>query len=103
MARRPKIRVVPKWIFERWIRVAYLIINWDHAAIARVAKIRPSSAFYEMVGKHLAAYEQTGEMPPKAIASAILNLADDRASGNEMTMRAGDYIALQTYMKAGGR
>lgn len=52
-----------------------------------------------MIIRHVKAYVENGKMPPKDIAPAILNLADDFIAGREVTVRAGDYIALQTHFK----
>jgi hypothetical protein len=40
-------------------------------------------------------------MPPEEIAPTIMNLADDFAAGRQMCIRAGDYIAIQNYMRKG--
>jgi hypothetical protein len=45
------------------------------------------------------AFMQQGTMPPAEIAPAIMNLIDDQSSGRTMTMRAGDYISLQNYLR----
>lgn len=83
----------------RWMKVAYLIINMASKDIFKSIEVRPSERFNIMVKKHLEAYLQRGKMPPKEISSAILNLADEYAAGKVMNLRAGDYIALQTYMR----
>jgi len=55
--------------------------------------------FDNVVKDHLDAYLNEGKMPPDEIAPAILNLADDQMSGRDLTLRAGDYIAIRNFMK----
>jgi hypothetical protein len=38
-------------------------------------------------------------MPPTEIAPAIINLVDDYKAGRDMTLRTGDYISLQNYLR----
>ncbi|MFB0546563.1 MAG: hypothetical protein ACETWB_06605 [Anaerolineae bacterium] len=93
------VNVVPEWILERWILVAYLIINWRAKELAERIQVRPGKEFYGVVAEHLRAYVQEGVMPPDDIAPAILNLADDYMAGRPMNLRAGDYIAIQNHIR----
>lgn len=95
------VRVIPEWVLERWILVAYLIINWRLAELGKQIEIRPEEGFFKVVAQHLNAYIQDGVMPPEDIAQAILNLADDQLAGKPMTLRAGDYIAIQNHLRRG--
>ena len=94
--------VIPEWVFERWILVAYLIVNWRMKNLRNSAQVRPDKVFFGVVAKHLASYIQHGKMPPEDIAAPILNLADDYMSGRKMTLRAGDYIAIQNHIRRMG-
>lgn len=89
------------WIWEGWRKVAYLIIG-PGGPFADIAKVRPDERFNKFVTEQVRAYVEKGELPHKDIAPAVLNLADDFLAGREMTMRAGDYIALQTHLRAMG-
>jgi hypothetical protein len=44
-----------------------------------------------------------GTKPAAPVATAIVNIAEDIVAGRQPTMRAGDYIALQTAYKAGAK
>jgi hypothetical protein len=88
---------IPSWILERWIIVAYLYPA--PIDITEQIRARPSERFYEVIGKHLRAYVDDGTMPPEAIAGPIMNLADDFMNGRDMTLKTGDYIALQNFMR----
>ena len=90
---------IPEWILKRWIQVAYLVLNGPVVAITDVMQIKPDSAFFNVIAEHMTAYLKKEQMPPAEIESAILNLADDHMSGRPMTLRAGDYIAIQTFMR----
>lgn len=61
--------------------------------------VRPTEKFQDMVYKEVMAHVIDQKAPPKAIRSAILNLADDMQAGREVTLRAGDYIDLMNYAK----
>jgi hypothetical protein len=56
--------------------------------------------FIKMVNSHVNAFVENGTMPPAEIAAPILNMVEDIMAGREPTMRAGDYVALQNYMRA---
>jgi len=60
----------------------------------------PEGEFSDMVTKYLQDYLLKDKMPPAEIAPAILNLVDDQLAGRELTIRSGDYISLQNYLKA---
>jgi len=93
------VRVIPSWVLERWILVAYLIINWDMKKLGDMVKAKPQKDFFEVVAQHMTAYLKDGTMPPADIAPAILNLADDHLAGRPISLRAGDYIAIQNHIR----
>ncbi len=90
---------IPAWLLERWIIVAYL----DPApeGLGERIKVRPDEKFYSVLSEHLHAYVQEGKMPPAAIAPTVMNLADDMLNGRQMTLRTGDYIAVQNFVRGG--
>lgn len=98
---REHIYVIPNWILERWIIVAYLIINWRMKDLAKRIQIKPDIEFFKVVSEHLTAYVKNDIMPPEDIAPAIMNLADDHMAGRKMNLRAGDYIAIQNHLRKG--
>jgi hypothetical protein len=87
------------WIVPFWWKVAYLIINEGIRDIADKFKNPIDERFNKVVTTHLKAYVDGNKMPPAEIAPAIMNLADDFAAGRQMCLRAGDYIAVQNYMR----
>ncbi len=89
---------VPKKLVFRSDWVKYLIVFWKE--LAENISYTPSAEFRNYVEKEVASYLHGGK-PPEAIAGAVMNIADDIASGREITLRAGDYIALQTQFKGG--
>jgi hypothetical protein len=94
-----------KWIdresiLDRRIWVYYLIILERLADRFReVIEARPDARFFEELNEHVEAYVSHGKMPPDAIASAVMNVADDVMAGRDVQLKAGDYIALQNYMR----
>lgn len=103
MLKFPKLVIgLPKWVIPRWWEVAYLIVGpdgWLREDFAKLIAISPDERFTEVVTKLVSAYVEKGEMPPDDIAPAILNLADDLMAGRKMSIRAGDYITIQSHLR----
>lgn len=87
------------WIIDRWILVAYLIINFRFDDLRRRIKTKPTEELLDLIATHMHAYIYRGVMPPKDIAGAIVNLADEYIANKQITLRAGDYIALQGHLR----
>jgi hypothetical protein len=87
-------------ILDRRIWVYYLVIV-DRAAqkLGDLLRARPDDRFYEVFTQHVEAYVKDGTAPPPAIEGAVLNAADDYLAGRDITLRAGDYIAVQNYVR----
>jgi len=104
----PPIVKVPTMRFKIPIKwdptiIMYLVII-DKIAKAKgeLLKGKASARFFNMVQTQVKAYVQEGKQPPAAIASAIMNIADDVMAKRDVVVRAGDYIALMDYaMKQG--
>jgi hypothetical protein len=60
---------------------------------------RPTEKFYDMVYKEVMTHVIDGKEPHEQILTAVLNIADDMMAGRDVTMRAGDYIALMNYAR----
>lgn len=89
------------WIKELKIRVMYLYpppIDLREILDFQAKGVR--SRFAKEVQTHTKALLLEQKEPPAAIAAAIHNFADDIAAGREVTVRAGDYIAIQNFMRA---
>lgn len=93
-----KLTDIPEWIWNRIIIVAYLIINGDTVA-AEAVKFAPNAKFFDLVSKHVDAYVKEGVIPPEPIATAIINFADNLMADGTMTIRTGDYIAIQNFLR----
>lgn len=91
---------IPAWIIKRRIEVMYLIINgWLNKVHEGLIQTAPDEKLYEVISKHMNAYLEKGVMPPAEISSTILNLIEDQKAGRHMTLKSGDYIALQTHLR----
>ena len=86
-------------IKERWCIVCYLIINWRILELVEKARWEIPTETYEVLATHLYNYVYNDEMPPKEIATTIMNVADDFVRGEQVKLGAGDYIALQDYAR----
>ena len=87
-------------ILDRRVWVYYLIIVDRLADRFRdVIEARPDAHFFQELNQHVQAYVKEGKAPPDAIASAVMNVADDVLAGRDVQLKAGDYIALQTFMR----
>lgn len=95
-----KLFVDTKKILDRRDWVKYLVlVNWHLKDNEAVLKKPQDAAFQKYVVEQLDSY-LAGKEPPAEIATAILNIADEQLSGTEVTLRAGDYIALQNHYRA---
>jgi hypothetical protein len=94
---------VPDRYIPRLLKVAYLIVNERSERYFQDFEVRTGKRFDAVVAGHLNAYLEKGTIPPEAISAPILNLADEYLAGKSMTLRAGDYVALQNYIRAGGK
>jgi hypothetical protein len=91
--------VLNEIIWRRKWWVMYLIVNEkvriDERVNAQIDKFMEGVAL-----KHVRAYVDDGTMPPAEIAPAILNMADDVMAGRQVSLRAGDYIAIQNFVRS---
>ena len=88
-----------------WWRVAYLIIDIfrQHPELERGVEhtiVGKDEGFNKFLTAQVQAYLERGATPAPTIAAPIINLAEDVTTGREPTLRAGDYIALQTAYRA---
>lgn len=63
-------------------------------------RVKLTKQFTDVTWKHTAALVMEGTPPPAEIAGAIYNIADDISCGREVSLKAGDYIAIQSFIKA---
>ena len=90
---------VSDWLLRRKLIFYYLIVN---EKLGRALEINPSEQFESFTARHMRAYIHDGTMPPAEIATAILNMADDFMAGRQVTIRSGDYLAIQNYLRKEG-
>jgi hypothetical protein len=99
LGRRP-VFIQRETILDRRIWVYYLVImDKVLQTLGEKLQARPDDRFYATFSKHVEAYLKDGKAPPKAIEGAVLNAADDYLAGRDINMRAGDYIAVQTFIR----
>lgn len=91
---------IPVWTIKRRIEVDYVMVDdLLGKEFNELVQQAPTEDFYELITRHMNAYLQERKMPPTEIATVILNLVDDHAAGRKLTIRAGDYISLQNYLR----
>ena len=92
---------IPKVIFDRSDWVKYLVVfEWQRQVIdEKVFAAITSEKFNEFVRGYVAAYINDKKAPPAEIQGAIMNISDDILSGRDPTLRAGDYLSLQNFMR----
>lgn len=94
-----------KWVdvehvLDRRVWVYYLIIlDRLSEKLRDMIEARPEPRFFEELERHVKAFVDDGKAPPDAIASAVMNVADDVLGGRDVQLKAGDYIALQSYFR----
>jgi hypothetical protein len=86
------------WILNRIIIVAYLYPP-PIDSIAKYVENALDIKAVNVLNTNLKAYLEKGVMPPTEIATAVMNVADDIVANRAPTLRTGDYIALQMYMR----
>lgn len=89
---------VPRWALFDWRR-AYLVPPVLEGTVRELVEIPPDDRFNRLVGDYVHALVNEGKEPPSAIATAIYNLGDDMLAGRQPTIRTGDYIALQNFLR----
>lgn len=87
-------------VLDRRVRIYYLI-NPDRLSqkLRDLLEARPEPRFFEELERHVKAFVDDGKAPPEAIASAVMNVADDVLGGRDIQLKAGDYIALQGFFR----
>ncbi len=89
---------LPDWVFNRIILVAYLYpppIDKFRKYVDQELDMKTASVLNAAVK----AYLEKGTAPPAAIATTVMNVADDLAANRAPTLRTGDYIALQMHVR----
>lgn len=101
ITRVPKIvkMRIPEWAIPKWWVVAYKIPPPLVKEFDNLVQVAPDTKFNTVVSKYVNQVIADGKMPPADIAPAILNLANDFANNREMTIRTGDYIAIQKHIR----
>ena len=95
----------PVWLKQRTILdrrswLYYLVMVESSARQwSKQIEVQPDERFFDVLGKHVEAYVHEGKEPPDMIASAVMNIADDFMAGRDLVIRAGDYIAVQNFMR----
>jgi len=90
---------VADWILKRKLIFYYLIVI---DPLRQQTEINPGEQFEAVTARYMRAYIQEGTMPPPDIATAIVNMADDLLAGRQITVRSGDYIAIQNHLRKEG-
>ena len=90
--------ILSEFVWKRKWWVYYLIVVDDFLDKNNILTTLPEE-FQAVTFKYAQAYIHEGKMPPADIAPAILNMADDYLAGRQVSIRAGDYIAIHNHMR----
>jgi hypothetical protein len=99
----PRLEIVKVYIDRKfidrsdWVKY-YTLPLWHAKQLGDLIEWIPDAEFNEFLENHVQSYLK-GREPPVAIQSAIMNIADDYIAGREVTIRAGDFIALQNQFR----
>ena len=88
-----------RFIFDPSVIMYLIVIDKMLMKYRDMMKVRPTEKFFNMVHEQVMNHVIDGEEPPMQIHSAIMNIADDMMSRRDVTLRAGDYIALMNYAR----
>jgi hypothetical protein len=99
---------IPREIIKRQDRVKYLVLPIWRAkelmpeienTVVRMSEGK-SNEFDDFIEVQVNKFLE-GEKPPAEIETMIMNFADCKLRGEDIVIRAGDYIALQNYYQNG--
>lgn len=88
-------------LFDPGVVMYLIILDKLIARNKAIMTARPTEKFQRMVQEQVVNHVVNGEDPPAQIRTAILNIADDVMAGRDVTLRAGDYIALMDFARKG--
>lgn len=96
---------IAKEILKRKDWVKYKTIPEWHGRIidGHILTGDAGKEFNDVVNKYVNDYIFKKKMPPAEIATAIMNIADDYLDNRELVLKAGDYIALQNFVRAAAK
>jgi len=95
-----KFFVDTRKLIDRRDWVKYLVlVNWHTKEHEELLQKPHDAEFEKFVIAQLNNY-LAGKQAPAAISTAIMNLADENFTSGTVTLRAGDYIALQQQYRA---
>lgn len=81
-----------------WVKYK-TIPNWHGKVAGDILQTDVPKVFIDTVEKYVNAYIFDKKVPPTQISAAIMNIADDVLSNREPVVRAGDYIAIQNFIR----
>lgn len=93
-----KLDYIDRQDWVKYITLAEFEAKLQEKANPEIFETAPSERFVKFFQNKLGNY-LAGEQIDKEIHSAIMNCADMYASGEPITLHAGDYIALQTHFR----
>jgi hypothetical protein len=99
--RIPKL-AIEEMLKKRWCLACYLVINWKIRELVEHVNVAIPTEVYTELANHVYAYVNEDKMPPKEIAPVVLNMAEEMMTGKSVKIRAGDYIAIQNFMRSKG-
>jgi hypothetical protein len=99
----PKMRItiadLEEKIRKRWCLASYLILNINFRDLVTIGEKELPAKFSKEMAGLVYAYIKENKKPPAAISQTVLNVSEDLAAGRQVQLRAGDYIAIQNYMR----
>ena len=95
-----KFRILEE-VLKRKDWVKYKTIPYWHGRVIDkdIIASQPGDKFRAVVEEHVNAYIFQKKEPPAQIETAIMNIADDYINGREPVVKAGDYIAIQNFIR----
>jgi hypothetical protein len=100
----PSFRMTRQGLLEvinrHWCAVSYLILNMDIRELVEWTEKPLPANFAKTMADLVYGYVYENKMPPPEISQTILNVSEDFVAGKAVQLRAGDYIAVQQYLRA---
>jgi hypothetical protein len=87
-------------INHNWCLASYLITNIDIGDWKELVERDLPKTFATTMATLVHDYMFNNKVPPAEIAQTVLNVSEDMLAGRQVMLRAGDYIAVQKFMRA---
>jgi hypothetical protein len=96
---RITLRGLENQISKHWCLASYLILNVNFGDLVELGERELPESFSKKMAGLVYGYLYEDKLPPQEIQQTVLNVSEDLLAGREVQLRAGDYIAVQKFLR----